>query len=496
MLRVPELKPGEEAFDPEFSRLFHPELSGGKHMLHMPKPYKNGDDGVLLQGFENEYAVGNVIDPEVEEENRVRAILNHAVVKDAVTQLHREDDEQLAVLEQYDGMQICDIKTDHERFLKAQMNKYGAMFKNEAQISLFREMTEKYFGQSRERAKQLQMGKVRQFWGEVVTRQNEEFAERALRNDVVFDDMAVTGYRDLIFYNLENLLAALPSGERKAKMDAAGRAFYCKVLDKRLELGPERLQSMLDAKEIRRVLDDAVWKEYLARAKAALLDDALREKAIKWVEDGIEPLEAKKRAKQIEFDSEREAVLRYYGEFRIRARGSKCFIRLINIGQVWNRVKNGGYQVEAIPEWVRRNDPDLYAFLMECLEKRENNGGRPWPVQWSKICPFFMDFSLRDRLEQLCEEENCFKWILATGGPESDVWSVSLRLLAGKSTKEDELFLRDIQLAWGEGRDDAFMERFIRERSVQEPVGELGILEILEKMESLEKGKVEDIDEV
>ena len=511
MLQVPELKPEDTPFDPDFHTAMQGGVAAGRHVFATvaAKEGKLDKTGAILMGFqkdsgEDSGGTGTADKAQYHEAAFTRFLLDHAVVKDAVTVLHKEDDEQTAKLMAYSGIRIDDIVKDHDGFLRAQEAKYGAMFTEPRQKHMFQEMTREYFAMSMERAGALRSSRVREYQEEVIERQNSEFIERALRPENVFNDVLQTRYRDMILFNLENLMAELPEKERRQRMDTASAALYRKILDTRLELDPARLGNMLNASAIHRVLGEEAMEGYKDKVAAAIRDEELRYMAKQWVDDNIDPDAAKDRAQRdVPEKVERVIFLTYYDYWRYNDNRKNYLTRILNASDAWNSVMDGGLHPESIPVWVRRNDHGLRDFLLQAIKTREENGGLPSIPDYSRLADLAESYDPYKQAEKLRDKNVVYGLIAAMGGPDAPAFQTIIRLLLGKMTESDRSWLsalalakREIQTAGGEeiskAEIQAFLERFDsicrirREREETGELDELEIQEIIEKCRSLQ----------
>ena len=472
MLRVPELKPGDQPFDPDFVQAMNPWIGEMGHSFEVGTGGGGGEGGK-----------SGAADPE----EQIKAMLNLAVVKEEVTKLHRDEDGQMRWLEEFSRARICDIVSEHEKFLQERMAAGENSCKNEEQKSLFRKMTAAFVVQSRERALTLQYGKAGQYWREAVEEQNREFLARALRPENLGNDAALTMYRDLIFYNMENMLGELPEKERKEKLDAAGGAFYRKVLEKRLEHDPKGAAAMAGVKEVRRVLGNEECAILGEKAVAALREMEIEENAGIWVRLGIGPKEAEKVAgEKFGEGTEREFALQCYKQKRFDENRGIVNATVAKIASAWEGLEEAGFSVDALPGWIVRSEPALAACLRECLRRREDAGGGDWPVEYGDFMAFVERFErdgLREEMEHLRDEENCYSLVLAAGGPKAEAWIMCIRFLGGVLTNEDKAYIAGLRLAWGEGRSGEFMARFADELAGEENKGALNVLELVRKVE-------------
>lgn len=477
MLRVPELKSGEEPFDPEFTR--HPGTGFSSfpdgHTLSVFGKMENGTlgrDGLLTDAISppaDQQKKVAAVNLEYQESLKVKSLLRHGMIKDAITNLHREDDAQMAKLEQYDAARIADIPRDHERFLAAQEEKYGAMFADESQRRLFREMTRGYCAHSLMKAKALRNRKASDYLGQAIERQNDELVQRALLPENLFNDEMQTGYRNMILHNHETLLQETGGTERRAKLDAVSNMLYRKILDARLEADPEQLRRMLDAPEIRRVLGKAAVAEYEKKIESALQEMAMRAESRDLAEGEAPPEEARKFLRQKYPDAENSLKAeRYYRNYRHAANSSRYLTAILNAANTWKIVMESGLREESIPNWVHRNDPALLDFLLSMLETRRRDGGFPGTPDYCRLLDFAADFAPEEVAEELRTETAVYELMLKLGGPDAGAFEAVLRLVMAKSSEKDRAWFADLRLAaqcaraeFGEKMDAGIVQHFL-----------------------------------
>lgn len=504
MLKVPDLKPGQEPFDPDFEYHMHPGIQTSDHHLAIGEDARRADSdddsGAILMGMRDQTGGGlrnRRADPEYQAAALAREILDRAVVKDAVTSLHLEDDVQMNGLAAYSGLKICDIVKDQEKFLHAQESKYAAAFADDRQRRMFQHMTREYFAHALVRARALRNRKVREYQIEVIERQNAEFAERALRPENVFNDVAQTAYRDMILFNLDTLYSDLSDAERKEKLDSASLAFYRKVMDRRLEQNPERLQTMLDAPAVRRVLGKELSEEYGQRTAKAIRDDHIRAEAAKWLAEDLNPSAARLEADAVFPDpAERSVAWEHYSHNRHLDNQKIYLTHILNIDQTWRMLAEEDYRREAIPAWVLRNDPPLLEFLLKQLAAKERAGGTGSEPDYGYFMDFVASYNPHRMSERLRDDKELYSFVDMLGGPDSPVFQTSLRLLLGKLTEADEALLRDMRQACErfslsgieESSCNTFLSRFFcarRIRMAREEITELTDAETTELIGSI-----------
>ncbi len=470
MLHVPELKPGEQPFDPDFAKAMN--------------PWKEGTLALQGTSWINEPPSSREPTPE----EQIQMFLNLAVVKEAVTQFHKDEDAHLRRLETYTSTKICDIVTDHEAFLKNAAAAGETACGSEERKALFRTMTAAFITQSRERSLLLQGKLAETYWKTSVEEQNAELLSRALREENITNDNALTLYRDLIFYNVENMLGNLPEEEKHRKLDAAGAAFYEKILEKRLERDPRGALAMTGEGEIRRTLGEEACAALEARAKTALREQELERIADSWVREAVSPPEAEEKAQtRFGVDAEREYALRRYHTTRFEENRNIVSATIANISGVWEGIKEQGFEESALPGWAVRNNPALADCLRECLRRRADAGGNAGRMDYKHLMAFLRKCQrsgLRGAMESLREAEKCYALLLAAGGPDSGEWVRCVRFLGGVAEERDGEWISALRLAWGEaGRTQEFMERFSSELRREEAWGALRVLELIGKIE-------------
>lgn len=457
MLKVPELKPGQEPFDPDFEYHMHPGIKSTDHFLPAARDGEAEtsleDSGAILMGMRNQLGENarrkrRKANRHYPEERELGATLDHIVVKDAITTLHREGDEQMRLLSSYEGIRICDIVPDQQRFLNEQADKYKALFSDDRQKHLFKIMTRDYFEQALHAARLLRNRKIRHYQTEAIERQNREFVERALRPESVFDDQLQTAYRDMILFNLENLYADLPPTDRNARLDEASNAFYRKIIDKRLELDPARLRPILDSAAIRRVLGKRDIAYYEDRIRQALRDDELEVLARDWVKSDLNPLAAKLEADGVVTNpDERAIVMEHYRYWRYNDNQKRYLTIILNAENAWREIEQGYHRRESLPLWVRRGNPYLRRFLLAMLSDRERGGGLFSEPDYPAFLDFPAGFDPFETSESIRNEEELYSLAEKLGGLKGEPFQIVVRILLGKKSDADTLFIRDLEYA-------------------------------------------------
>ncbi len=481
MIHVPELKPGDPPFDPDFLQAMTPWKKEGRGRRGIPSalalPLEHSP-------WTEEPRETHPLTPE----ERIHILLNLAVVKEAVTQFHRDEDAHLRRLETATSTAICDLVTEHDAFLRDAVAAGEAACGTEERKALFRTMTATCITQSRERARRLQAMLAERYWRQSVEAQNAELLARAQREENIANDKALALYRDLILYNIENMLTALPEEEQRRAMDAAAAAFYRKTLEKRLERDPGGARAMAGEREVRRVLGEAACAALEKRAENAVREQELERLADAWVEEKRSPAEAKEQAAaRFGKEEERALVLRRYDAGRFEENKTRVSAMVANCATVWEGLKAKEFDENAIPAWVARNNPALAACLRDCVQARADAGGGAGRVAYSRLVKFWQTVGnkgVRGAIESLREEEKGYALLTAAGGPEGEEWIRCVRFLGGVAGEEDREWIAALCLAWGEsGRSETFMQRFSDALKRRKERGSLDAVECIRQIE-------------
>ena len=372
--------------------------------------------------------------------------LDIALVKNAITHLHQEEEKQFQTLKQYSESQIAKLVDDHQAFLKTQKNTYNQTLVTTHRNNLFELMAETYFHQSLERAKKLQAQKIREFHIETVNTQNQEFLNRALLPENVLNDETQTAYRNMILFNLENLHQDTPKEERDKILDAAAATLYEKIIEKRLEIAPETTTVLLEADSVIRVLGKETVNKYRLQAIRLKKDEMLRRQAAAYVDKGFTPEQAKENAEN-KAPEDRESLLRHYQELRYCDSRKLYLTRILNMETVWRDLMKNDGDKACLPVWVHNTDPALHSALLENLSLREQHGGLPPAPDYALLLEFAAEFEPYATAERFRDEDELYRFITGLGGPDAPAFQAALRMLLGKATREDEAWFEDLSRA-------------------------------------------------
>ena len=461
MLRVPDLKPDEEPFDPDREYQIHPKIQQSNHMLRIG----GGDDalakdGAMLSGLAHDGAWKRPASPEESQELQAirqrNATFDDATVRSALTDLHESGDDFERKLSELPGRQANDIGKFTDSFLKEQRENLASQMTNDQQKRHFELGFGAFSGETLVRSKAMREEKTRSWQSEVTERQNQVFLNRALRTDAVFNDEVQTGFRNMYLLNVDNLHADLPEAERKAKIDAANSDFCKQVLDKRLELDPARMRTMLDAPAVRRVLGDEVMKAYETKAALAVRTDEIGTLSKNWVDSGIEPGEAERMVFKLYPDkNERGFAFEQYQNLREKASREVVTQNLLHIDKTWREVRESGVGDNPRLGVLRHTDPELASHMEKALLDQRKNGGAPAKPDYALLLKLTDDFDPRRSAENLRDRQQLLDVYGKLGGTESPEFSTYLRTFLGKSTPEDASRLDSLRLA----RDIATADR-------------------------------------
>jgi hypothetical protein len=449
MLPVPALKPDQEPFTPDAAHPVHPLLKSGNHTLPIARaPFASAIPGESAPGSAPSSSHASPLSPR-EEGNAVLArALDHALVKEAITSLHLEDDLQTEKLRAYTHTQICDIVPDYARFVAAQRDTYANLLKTNTQRHFFQQAASSYFARAAERSHALRNARIRQFQKETIEKQNQEFLARALRPENLMNDSLQTQYRDMILHNLELLLADAPADERQSALDAACRDLYIKVMDKRLAVDPHSLESILGSSAVKRVLSREELSIYRETTRKAISSQLLSKKALAWAQDGVSPKEAKSMAwAQHSDEVERDTLFDFFEQHRYNLNRKRFLQTILDIDSAWRVLKNAGYAPAAIPDWVKNGDPGLFACMTRTIAVHEKNGGLHPTPEYVDFIEFTSSFDPHATAQHLADAQNVYALVDTLGDPDSPAFLAVLRLLLGKSTPADRNWFATLSCA-------------------------------------------------
>lgn len=479
MLTVPHLKPGQTPYDPALY--------------------------TLTQVIEDPVIASDSHDSDSPAQPSLTTLLHHSLVKDALTSLHQEDNDNFALLQTHSALQLCTMEKDHKTFLENQKQKYLSTFPSTSLKQLFIAITPPYFAWSTQRVSFLYQSKVNSYRQEVIERQNLEFLNLAIQPENAFDDSLQTTYRDMILFNLDTLYESLPDDDRKQRLNQSSHTFYTKVIEKRLELDPSRLGVMLTASVVKRCLSPEELKKYQALATDAMRRDEWKRQARSWIDDDTDLSTVKKSIVSLtKTDADQMDFQSIYTNILNSENKKRCLGTILNAMNVWSLVVENGAKLEAIPPWVSRVNPELYAYITRAIKKREEGGGLPVDVDYGAIIKFIRGFDYQKALSHFSDELYLYSFIEKAGGVDSSLFGVILRLLLGSLEEEDGRWIADITLAYDVcvelfGRDflkqggNDFLKRFDSLRQIRisnkdgKFIDELEIRSLLTDMLQFEK---------
>lgn len=459
MLKVPELNPGDVPFDPELHYQTHPKLKRAEHALSVGDasdgPERRGAILWNVPDGDGTKAGGEAADRELEAVRRRNALFDDANLRNVLTDMHARGNEFEEGLAKLSGPEVGEIIERAEAFLKSQWRDLQPRLTTERQRRRFEQAFAAFCGTTHARARSLQEHKTLVYRREVTERQNAVFMEQALRVENLFNDRQQTVYRDMCLLNLENLHEDLPEGERREKLDAASAEFCRRVLDKRLELDPARMRTMLDAPAVRRVLGDEALARYEGLAAAAVRNADIRDAARQWAEDGKDPDDAALAAtKTFRNADERTAATAFYREFRERDSRQAAAKNLTAIDEIWREVAHAGAGGGRRLEAVRNSDPGLALRLEKALDGLRKTGGAPLAPDYLLLLELTDNFDPFQEAERLRDRHDALDVFLRLGGPEAEALGVYLRFYRGEAGDVDARLVENLRLA-----RDAVLER-------------------------------------
>lgn len=417
MLTVPHLKPGQTPYDPSLHTLTSPTNDSS-----LPTPSSSQPSPT--------------------------SILNHAIVKDALTSLHQEDNDHFATLQTHSALQLCTMEKDHKAFLEKQKHKYLDSLPSPSLKQLFLSGTQPYFTWSTQRVTSLYNAKVHSYRHEVIERQNEEFITLALQPENAFNDVLQTTYRDMILFNLDTLYESLPKKDRKRHFDQASRTFYNKVIEKRLELDPTRLDSVLSAPVIKRTLSSEEIAKYQNLAENAIRQDTWKQQAQTWLDNNTDSKTVQRTIASTTKTKEETTEFQYIYDALLNNKNRKqCLSAILNTMNVWNLVMENGAKPESIPSWVSRVNPDLRDYILKALVIREQHGGLCRNIDYMYILDFIENFDISKVLSTFADESRLYSFMERAGGVQSEVFGIILRVILGSLGEEDGRWIDDLMLA-------------------------------------------------
>ncbi|MCC8189952.1 MAG: hypothetical protein LIP77_04835, partial [Planctomycetes bacterium] len=277
---------------------------------------------------------------------------------------------------------------------------------------------------------------------------NQAFLDLARRPENLFDDGTQTGLRDMYLLNVESAIPDLPAEEKRGRLDAANREFCQAVLDRRLEVNPAGISTMLDAPAVQRALGPEATAEYRRRGAAAVADDAIRAGARAWAESGLAPAEAEAAAaKRYADDGERNQAMAGYWQVREAESRRQAIDNLMAVDAAWRSVVASPNGDTAQLDAIRRRDPAAAARLEAAVTERRRTGGVPEQPDYAFLLQQCDDFDGRAAAESLRDPEQAWQVYHRLGGGGSAEFDRYVRLFAGEGTAEDRGRLENLRTA-------------------------------------------------
>lgn len=442
MLRVPEPLPGVDIPPASHDDTAPWTAHIGGHALPIGE-FSDGPDGFAF--LPDGDPAPDREDPEARARRDRAAMLDDAVVRNALTDLHERGEWFAAELGDVNGPDAADIVVKARAFLRDQERDILSRFSTGSQKQRFAPCFAAYAQGFLAKAEALRDVKIRRYRIETAERQNAAFLAIALRPENILNDALQTRLRDMYLLNIDDLLADVSEGERRSRLDEAHREFCRAVLDKRLELDPSRMGALLGAPAVARVLGDELAGQYRRLATAAIRDDALRETARIWSAEGLSPAEARARAAaELPDADERRTALTHYRRFHDRAGGEAARRFAAELGEAWNRTFSGG-DAETFLAMLARSDPDLAACLRGMADERFAGGGFAPDPDYALFLR--LTDSPGEALRKLRRRPDFLRVMRELGGWPAAPFQACLRAALGEGTAEDKRLVEDLRLA-------------------------------------------------
>ena len=284
MIRVPDISPRKSKDTDQFTA-YEDKNSSGSHFISSPSGKKQIEaisDGVGATNSNNRTELKD------ESVNLRESMFRDALIRNIFTTIHERGDDMLNRLANVQDKDIGNMPSDAQLFLKQQKELGQKGLTDDQQRRIFESSFSFYANEFLESIHFLQEKKVFDFYAQVIDKQNMKFLDMALDSKNLFNDRKQTKLRDMCLLNLDSKLIDDDKNSRKEKLDDFSREFYKKILDKRLEVDPGRIQPMIDAPAVRRVMGSDYLNEFSNKATQAIKDDDMREKAKEWVDSRLE----------------------------------------------------------------------------------------------------------------------------------------------------------------------------------------------------------------
>ncbi|MCC8167232.1 MAG: hypothetical protein LIQ31_14095 [Planctomycetes bacterium] len=441
MLRVPELKPDDQPFDPD-TRYTAGVLKPSDHYLKVGKAAPSAS--VLTAATPAASGAGpgqaptpSPSDPEAERRAVRDAVYDDAIVRDALAGLHERGNAFRREIESGPGREAASLDKRTDEFLKEQRKDLAADFRNDRQKALFTMGFDAYTQQTASWREAVRDEKTALYEQEVNERQRAMFRDLAVGRDTLFDDQAQSRYRDMILLSVDNELRDAPAEARQAALDAADGEFCRLVLDRRLEEDPTRTRPLLDSPAVRRVIGEDGIRRYEDQVAVAVRRDELAALGRQWSADNIPPDEAKRQAESSLDEPDREAAL---GEYRrLRQRDNRALLAANRqfVESAWKETDPaGGPDADRRLASLRRTDPDLADQFEAMRAEKATAGAAPSRPDYARLLELTDDFDADKAAELLRNREEVVK-LYRDLGPDSDGFATYLKLADGSAGQED-----------------------------------------------------------
>lgn len=464
MLTAPLLDDGRDPFDPDPDYHVNPLIRPSDHFLRLTAHRAAGEAEPPASDAEGNadearaaFRAGN-------------ALFDDAAARNALTDLHEQAERFAATLAALPHREANSMAERVEKFLLEAKRALCAALDNNNQKRMFEHGFRAFSEGFRRRAATLREEKALAWRAEVTERQNSAFLAQALRPENVFADETQNLLRTMCLLNIDALCADLPETERRERLRQADRVFCRRILDKRLEIDPARLDAMLDAPAVRRTLGKELAREYGERAAAALRRDEVLRTGRGWFSVGLKPAEAKEQARTMFADEEeRRIALEQYRQERGQAILALVEETVVRLDDLWREIA-GSDAVDVIRlDSLRRSDPETAEHIEQALRARRRRGGLPPEPDLALLLEVFESRDPGRSLEALRDKRRLMDAHERLGGSGSPELGLCLRLLRGKATAADRgrmdglrLVREELKRARGDGASEKDLAACLR----------------------------------
>ncbi len=388
-------------------------------------------------------------------------LLDQLKVRDAMTALNQSGEDFTHRLRETEPAAVGEVMTQSERFLRERAEELGAGLSTPEQKRMFEADLAAYRQGFLPRVEAIREGKTREYLTQVTERQRKALTDLAISPETVFDDARVNGIRELFLASNEQSLADLPDGEKMARLREREGEYYQAVLEKRLEHDPESAGSLLSTKRVATVLGKESVERYRSAMAEGVADRKARAAARQCVDEGLDPAQAEKMLNGL------DGASAYYTGMRYQRNLERMDAMASEVDREWKKLAASTLDAQAIPEAVRRSQPELAEFLSAQVTKRQANGGRQAAGGYDYLLERIETHQPLEAAESLGTAKGLYETLDRLGGPDSPAAAVYLRFAQNKTTEKDQAWLKDLAGAkaeLGERADEQTLSRYVAAR--------------------------------